>query len=215
MNFLKREFNSLKNKKSLVLFSGLLFLLSASSVLAVSLEMPLPGTAGKNISNPGQYIQYFFIFGLSLIGFLAVAALVVGGIMWMTGGSITSTEKARNIIIGAVSGVVLLLCSYLLLWTIDPSLVNLTPHIAPVGQMAKPAAPAQGGSINCDPTTQVWSATQGKCVAKPSGYGTTQCQKGSSTCTEAICVPGGCAYGFQQWNQSQCCCINLPTGVCD
>ncbi len=140
---------------SLLLLGYLLFF--ANGVLAVEykLEMPLPG-APSTISSPAQYIQYFFIFGLSLIGFLAVAALAVGGIMWMIGGSITSTEKAKNIIVGAVSGVVLLLCSYLLLYTIDPSLTNLTPRVLQKVVLEEaPSAPDTGTVVEARLNTEI------------------------------------------------------------
>jgi hypothetical protein len=90
------------------------------------LEIPLPGMP-KTISDPGTYVRYLFIFGLSLIGFLAVGAIIVGGIMYMTAGSVGSVDKAKQYIIGALSGIALLLCSYLLLTTIDPTLKNLSP----------------------------------------------------------------------------------------
>ena len=130
---------------------------SPMTALAVgyTLEMPVPGMP-QTVSNPAQYIQYFFIFGLSLIGFLAVAALVVGGIMWMIGGSITSTEKAKNIIVGAVSGVVLLLCSYLLLYTIDPSLTNLTPQVLQKVVLEEaPSAPDTGTVVEARLNTEI------------------------------------------------------------
>jgi len=181
---------------------------SPMTALAVgyTLEMPVPGMP-QTVSNPAQYIQYFFIFGLSLIGFLAVAALVVGGIMWMIGGSITSTEKAKNIIVGAVSGVVLLLCSYLLLYTIDPSLVNLTPHVLPLVKIQAPAAPAT--LPQCQTGFEyIWP---GGCVPQAAGIGTAECQvKTPPTCTETKCITGGCAARSLIWEQSQCNCVQPP-----
>ena len=90
------------------------------------LEIPLTGMP-KTISDPGTYVRYLFVFGLYLIGFLAVGTIIVGGIMYMTAGSVGSVEKARQYIIGALSGIALLLCSYLLLTTVDPTLKNLSP----------------------------------------------------------------------------------------
>jgi len=197
-------------------------LLAAANVYAYTLEFPLPGM--QSVSDPGEYISLLFVFGLGLVGFLAVAAIVVGGIMYMTGSTVGKVDKAKQIIWGAVSGLVLLLCSYLLLFTIDPTLVNLSPF------QLKPAnIPAQQGGTQCtapqvfdpttdtcvtsamvcDPATQVWSPTQGTCVNKPPGYGTTACNPAASPCAgETACVPGGCAVGgFQQWDQAKCCCV--------
>ncbi|MBU3901426.1 hypothetical protein KKF25_02170, partial [Patescibacteria group bacterium] len=41
-------------------------------------EIQLPG-APAAVSDPGAYIRYLFIFGLSLAGFLAVGAIALGG----------------------------------------------------------------------------------------------------------------------------------------
>ncbi|TSC53322.1 MAG: Uncharacterized protein LiPW39_334 [Parcubacteria group bacterium LiPW_39] len=203
---------SKNNKKIFLLLIIACFLLSFGSALAVTLEVPLPGTSGsvKSVSNPAQYIQYFFIFGLSLIGFLAVAAMAVGGIMWMMGGSITSTEKARNIIVGAVSGVVLLLCSYLLLYTIDPSLVNLTPHIKNLGTISAPPTPAT--IPQCQTGFEyVWP--QG-CIPQATGIGTAECQvKTPPTCTESRCITGGCTARNLIWERSQCACVQPPAPI--
>lgn len=204
----------------------IMLFLPLNSQAAYQIEMGLPNLpSGSAVQNPAQYIQYFFIFGLSLIGFLAVAALAVGGIMWMIGGSITSTEKAKNIIVGAVSGVVLLLCSYLLLYTIDPSLVNLTPHIAPLGKV--PEVPASTTSIyeKCSPNGK-WdvrtnkcvpcpagqitdSATNGySCASKPSGYSPDKCTvKDTPTCTEGDCAAGGKCATLHEWCAKTCICV--------
>jgi len=98
----------------------------AAQALATTLEVPLPGMPA-NVSDPGVYIRYLFIFGLSAVGFLAVGGVVIGGIQYMLSGTLSSTEKARKTIISSLGGVFLLLCSWLLLSTIDPTLTNLSP----------------------------------------------------------------------------------------
>lgn len=105
-------------------------LLIAAQALAAELEVPLPGMP-KDVTDPGVYIRYLFIFGLSVVGFLAVGGTVIGGIQYMLAGTLTSTEKALKTIISSLGGVFLLLCSYLLLYTIDPSLINLSPTTPP------------------------------------------------------------------------------------
>jgi len=118
-----------------------------NQALAYSVTVRLPG-APETISDPGKYIESLFLFGLTLAGFLAVAAMVVGGIMYMTGGTIGRVEKAKEIMGGAITGIILLLCAYLLLATIDPSLTKLSPlRLKPVGIDApaqQPATPTSG-----------------------------------------------------------------------
>ena len=208
-------------------------LLAAANVYAYTLEFPLPGM--QSVSDPGEYISLLFVFGLGLVGFLAVAAIVVGGIMYMTGSTVGKVDRAKQIIWGAVSGLVLLLCSYLLLFTIDPTLVNLSPF------QLKPAnIPASQGGTKCtapqvfdpttnscvssagvcDPATQIWSPSQAICVPKPAGYSTVNCNQDSPTCAgETACIPGGCAKdGSQQWDSTKCCCVQTAVtgfgGLC-
>jgi hypothetical protein len=85
--------------------------------------MPLP-KAPLAISDPGQYIQYLFQFGFYLIAFLAVGMITYGGVLYMIPSKIA---EAKERIWGAVIGVVFLLCSFLILKTIDPNLLNLSP----------------------------------------------------------------------------------------
>jgi len=93
------------------------------SLAEYKVEMALPG-APTTISDPGQYIKYLFNFGFYLIAFLAVAMITYGGILYMIP---SKMAEAKERIWGAVIGVVFLLCSFLILQTIDPNLLNLTP----------------------------------------------------------------------------------------
>lgn len=120
MNFLKKSFLFKSFLFSLFLF----FLLSGSSLAGAKLEIGLPG-APSEMNNPAEYLRYIFIFSYSFIGFLAVAMIVYGGILYSIPGK---TGKAKEMILGALSGVALLFCSYLILWLIDPTLVQLTPN---------------------------------------------------------------------------------------
>jgi len=56
----------------------------------------------------------------------------------LAGASIGNTQKAKELIVGALMGVGLLLGSYLLLYTIDPKLTNLSPKVPPIGNVAAP-----------------------------------------------------------------------------
>ena len=122
-----------------LLFLGLVayILFTAPNALAYTLEIKLPGLPAA-ISDPGEYVRYLFIFGLSLAGFLAVGAVAVGGVQYITSASIPNTQNGKDLIIGALMGVGLLLGSYLLLTTIDPSLTDLSPKIIPLKNIAAP-----------------------------------------------------------------------------
>jgi hypothetical protein len=116
-----------------LVFFTLLSLFSLSPLFThaadYTLTAPLPGmpkTVPANF-NPANYIQYFFSFGLYLMSFLAVGIIALGGIMWMlAAGNPGKIDKAKEMIVGALSGLVLLLCSWLILNTIDSGLTNIS-----------------------------------------------------------------------------------------
>ena len=139
-----------------ILFLGSLttyLLFTAPPALAYELEVKLPGLPAS-VSDPGEYVRYLFIFGLSLAGFLAVGAVAVGGIKYiLAGSSVGNVTDARNLIVGALMGVGLLLGSYLLLYTIDPSLTNLSPRVPPIGNVAAPPKEQAGVDYGKGQTT--------------------------------------------------------------
>lgn len=80
------------------------------------------------ISYLADYIIAIYKYGLIIGAILAVTVITIGGIMYLTAaGAPELITTAKNLIYGAISGVILLLGSYLLLTTINPNLVNLNP----------------------------------------------------------------------------------------
>ena len=145
-------------KQWLLVPLGLFLFLSAAAAQAYTLEVSLPGMPAEATTNPGVYIQYLFIFGLSLAGFLAVGAIALGGIQYMAAGtSMTSVQKGKDLIVGALAGIVLLLCSWLILNTIGGSgLTNLTPKELTVVDVPK----VQGGFDTFNPDDAVTKLTK-------------------------------------------------------
>ncbi len=133
---------------------------------AYKVEISLPGMTSPIVSDPGVYVRYLFIFGLSLAGFLAVGAIVWGGINYMLAPSVGTTQKAKDWIVGALMGIALLLCSWLILATIDPSLTNLSPSISPLGNVAAPASPSVTPQTYLTKQTTIEACTA-KCAPNP------------------------------------------------
>lgn len=129
------------NIKPILLMAVLLFvscsMFYVSPVLAqIRLETGLPNIPEGNLP-AGQelpsYINYLFIFGLSLIMILALTQMVIGGVVYiLAAGNAAKVEDAKDIIFQALLGVGILLVSYLILLTINPDLVNLKkPNLTP------------------------------------------------------------------------------------
>ncbi|MFA5069846.1 MAG: pilin [Patescibacteria group bacterium] len=82
---------------------------------------------GRNcVSDFGDYIGRFYKYFSGVIGILAAAMIVFGGFQWVTAsGNASRIQNAKTTITGALVGVVLTLCAYVFLNTINPDLVSL------------------------------------------------------------------------------------------
>jgi hypothetical protein len=84
-------------------------------------ETPIDG------NSIGSYIKAIYEYLSSIIGLVAAVALVIGGVMWLTaGGSSQRVSQAKSWISGSLTGLVLVLLSWLILQTINPNLVSFT-----------------------------------------------------------------------------------------
>src|SRR3990167_7900818 len=106
-----------------------------AAMAQVQLETGLPGVpsqlpAGQELPS---YIRYLFIFGIGAISILALAQMIIGGIIYiLAAGNAARVEDAKDTIFQALFGLGILLVSYLLLRTINPDLVNLrNPNLTP------------------------------------------------------------------------------------
>src|SRR3989338_1929071 len=71
-----------------------------------------------------EYLTWAFRFILALAGFLAVMMIVIGGVEYIISGASESMRgEAKKRIENAIWGLVMALVSYLVLYTINPSLV--------------------------------------------------------------------------------------------
>lgn len=78
-----------------------------------------------------EYIKAVYKYALGIVGILATVVLMFGGILWITaGGSSERVANAKSWIIASLTGLALALSSYLILYTINPALVNF--RISPV-----------------------------------------------------------------------------------
>ncbi|KKQ79626.1 MAG: hypothetical protein UT02_C0029G0006 [Parcubacteria group bacterium GW2011_GWC2_38_7] len=101
-------------------------------------SIPIPGLAAFNdiIVDPGEaisipyialYIIAIYKYGLVIGSILAVVMIMIGGIIYLSAAAAPERiTTGKNLIIGAISGLTLLLGSYLLLKTINPNLVSPT-----------------------------------------------------------------------------------------
>jgi hypothetical protein len=87
---------------------------------------PIAGGQCPKITSPATYIARIYQFGLMVAGLAAFGSIVYGALQYtLSAGSFTKTEEAKEQITQAIYGLVLLLGAFLILYTINPSLVQL------------------------------------------------------------------------------------------
>ncbi len=73
----------------------------------------------------GQYIKAIYNYGLGVVGILAAIVLMAGGVMWLISrGDASKVTQAKEMIIGSITGLIILTGSYVLLIQINPDLVK-------------------------------------------------------------------------------------------
>lgn len=92
------------------------------------------------------FVAKFYKFSIGLIAILAVIMIMFGGLQWIfASGNMGKVSDAKSTITAAIAGLILALTSYVILYNINPKLVNLElPGVSPIKKLE------QYGSIWCD-----------------------------------------------------------------
>lgn len=120
----------MRNKKLLIpiLFASLL--IPFLNALALELKWPDSpgGTTIHEQTEIHELIKYIYEWGISLGVIASFIALVIAGVKYMSStGNTTKIAEAKEDIKYSIGGVVLLLCTWLILNTINPDLTKLEP----------------------------------------------------------------------------------------
>ena len=85
-------------------------------------------TNGKKTCNfpwIGEYIAGIYKYAIGIVGILAAVVLMVGGVLWIiAGGNATTIGEAKAWIGASLTGLVIALTSYLILYQVNPALVG-------------------------------------------------------------------------------------------
>jgi len=103
------------------------------------------GDAGQNLAG---WVQSFYMF--SMVGgvFLAVGVIVWAGLRYtLAAGNPSTQSDARDQILQALLGLVLLFGAYLILFTINPDLTKLTPPTLQSVSVQAPTGAAGGADV--------------------------------------------------------------------
>ncbi|MFA6416598.1 MAG: hypothetical protein WCW61_00200 [Patescibacteria group bacterium] len=73
----------------------------------------------------GEYLNWIYNYALKIAGILAAVMLMAGGLLWLiSGGDAGKVGQAKEIIIGSITGLIILMSSYVLLVQVNPNLVK-------------------------------------------------------------------------------------------
>lgn len=100
----------------------------AAGVFSASAYVPLESVGGVRAGEPisaGSYLASIYQTGIAIAGVLAVLMIVVGGVQYISSGiSPSAKEDAKSRITSALLGLLLALISWIILNTINPTLLN-------------------------------------------------------------------------------------------
>lgn len=158
----------------------------------------------------GEYIAGIYKYAIGIVGILAAVVLMIGGVIWiMAGGSATAIGEAKAWIGASLTGLIIALTSYLILYQVNPALVNFNSLNINIVQSIPTPENTQEFSAKCKPTQS------GQCaVSKMSIFGD-RAEQASAICmaessgnpvaynTITRCTNGGYAvWGLFQFNLS-------------
>lgn len=76
--------------------------------------------------NIAHLVVAIYKYAIGIVGILAAVVLMIGGVLWIVaGGNTTQIGEAKAWIGASLTGLILALTSYLILYTVNPALVNL------------------------------------------------------------------------------------------
>ncbi len=101
----------------------------------VTLQVKI-GTYATSI-NFGEYIGVMYKWMVSSAVFIAIIMLMIGGVRYTLGAASDQIAAAKKMMVNAITGLVLLLSAYLILFTVNPDLVSLqVPRLPMIKQVA-------------------------------------------------------------------------------
>lgn len=92
----------------------------------------------------GQYIAGVYKYAIGIVGILATVVMMFGGVMWIVaGGNASRVSEAKAWIGASLTGLILALTSYMILYQINPKLTHFEPiKVAEVESTPESSAPS-------------------------------------------------------------------------
>ena len=187
----------------------------AADQVNLQLQVPIPGgpnnidfTGNKSTRPIAEYIRVIYKYAIGIVGILATVMMMVGGMMWiLSGGSPERAGEAKAYIAASLTGLVLTLCSYMIVATVNPALVDLKiTDVGPVGELGccdnpkSSALPNVCGTVTQDKCESGWKGINNTCglSGKCEPYNLNQCERSNGYCIKRTASAGSCRVGYKE-----------------
>ncbi|MEM9336747.1 MAG: pilin [Patescibacteria group bacterium] len=132
-------------------FRIFLLIFTISPVVVMAQVEPLVGIPGVTTDNNGvtnvtSYVNALYVLAISVAGLLAVIKIVIAGAKYVLSDIVTTKQDAIKDIRGALVGLLIVLAAVLILFTINPRLLEFNVIFSPVN--TQPAAPTTNSGSN-------------------------------------------------------------------
>ena len=97
----------------------------------LSVSLPITGTVTRTIGDFGDYINKMYVLLLGTLSIIVVINFMVAGVQYVIAPAGGDVAKAKDKMKNSSIGLVLLICSALILATVNPQLLNLNPPPTP------------------------------------------------------------------------------------
>jgi hypothetical protein len=153
------------------------------------------------IQDMGAYVGGLYKYLVSVIGILAAVMVFYGGLRWLTaGGNASRVKDAKETVFSALIAIVIAFGSYLLLFTINPKLVQMRPPTLKVADTI-----FQQNDVACNTQKICFSGTSIGKVCKVDGDcpggGSGSCQ-GMVDVTPGMNLTCGTRYNYKKYKNT-------------
>lgn len=194
-------------KKFFLILVFISFALAILPSVASAIEYKFGGL-GDN-PTPCEYVKALYIWGLGIIGSLAVVGIAFGGFYYMVG----KVEQGKEIIYSSLLGLLLLFGAWLILYTINPELAKLKCEKLPAPAAAPSTpSPPSGPSTDQAVRDKLAADTGGKITVNKTCQNSASCSiSGGQTCLNGLQT--NTTQGVESIQQSCNCSLTITGGT--
>ncbi|MDQ5961470.1 MAG: hypothetical protein QG581_391 [Patescibacteria group bacterium] len=175
----------------------------------------IPGVDGTNL-NLAAYLSAIYKLAIWIVGLCALFMFLIGAFMYMLSAANTSKMgSAKEIMQDALIGLVLALTSYLILYVINPDLVNL--KLPTVSMPSTSSTPSGGAPTSVTPPAGTYSHTEAVQALSSKGIGTSSSgncsDQNNKSCTSLDGIPKATIEDIIRLKEGTKCPVTVTGGT--